>query len=160
MLFRPLSFAFRRGSFLLCSLPFRGAQSYEVFRFVKTPSLLHPSLDRESKGTEFLTFTSIASPCHRVAISQRSCQTAQLTLPRYHPPFCFIRSPLSGSAKLRNFLLCQAPSRPYPPRDGKVTDFLALTSPYFQRPLSPSRERKGTKLFTSSSPSPYPPPTS
>jgi len=32
----------------------------------------------------------------------------------------FARSSFSGSAKIRSFLLCQAPSQPYPERDGKI----------------------------------------
>jgi hypothetical protein len=132
---------------------FRGAQSYDIFRFVKPLSrpyperddkitdllaltspysqrpvspqgnakvrnfslcqaplpILHPLLNREGKGTKFLRSTSATSPCDRLLICQRSCQTAQPTLPRSHPPFCFTRSPFSGSAKLRHFWLCQAP---------------------------------------------------
>jgi hypothetical protein len=34
---------------------------------------------------KFLTFTTTASPCHRLAICQRSCQISQSALPRYHP---------------------------------------------------------------------------
>ncbi len=52
-----------------------------------------------------------------------------------------------GERKVTKLFALSSPSRPYPSRGGKVTDFLALTSPYSQRPLSPSRERKGTKLF-------------
>jgi hypothetical protein len=139
--------------------PFRPEGSTKVrnFSLCQTPlSILHPLLDRAGKGTNFLTFTSTAPPCHRLAISQRSCQIAQPALPRSHPPFCFTCSPFSGSAKLRRFSLCQALLQPYPERSDKVTDFLAVTSPYSQRPLSPSRERKGTKFFALSS-SPFPP---
>ncbi len=138
-------------------LPFWGAQSYEVFHFVKTRSILHSPLDGEGKGTKFLTFTSTASPRHQPSIYQRSCQTAQPTPPRHHPPFSFPRPSFGGAQSYEVFCLVKPLSRPYPERDDKVTDFLAFASPYSQRPLSPSRERKGTKLFALSSPSPYPP---
>ena len=134
--------------------PFRPQGNAKVrnFSLCQAPlSILHLLLDRAGKGTNFLTFTSTAPPCHRLAISQRSCQTAQPALPRSHPPFCFTRPPFSGSAKIRSFSLCQALLQPYPERDDKVTDFLAVTSPYSQRPLSPSRERKGTEFFALSS---------
>jgi len=106
--FQTHTFAFRRGnlpSYLLS--PFQGAQRYEVFCFVKPPPLFStPHLDREGKGTKFLTFTSTTPPRRCLAVSQRSCQISQPVLPHYHPPR-LLPLPFSGSTKVRSFSLCQ-----------------------------------------------------
>jgi hypothetical protein len=73
------------------------------------PLFSTPHLDREGKGTKFLTFTSTTLPCLRLAISQRSNQTSQSNLPRYYPPR-LLPLPFSGSTKVRSFSLCQVPS--------------------------------------------------
>jgi hypothetical protein len=66
--------------------------------------------------------------------------------PRYHPPFCFTRS-LFGERKVTNFFALSSSPHLFPARSDKVTDFLALTSPYSQRPLSPSRRAQRYKTF-------------
>jgi len=89
--------------------PFSGSTKVRSFSLCQAPPLFFtPHLDREGKGTKFLTFTSTALPRHRLAISQRSCQISQPVLPHYHPPR-LLPLPFSGSTKVRSFLLCQAP---------------------------------------------------
>ena len=73
------------------------------------PLFSTPHLDREGKGTKFLTFTSTALPRHRLAVCQRSNQTSQSNLPHYHPPR-LLPLPFSGSTKVGSFSLCQVPS--------------------------------------------------
>ena len=93
-----------------------------------------------------MTFTSTTSPRHRLSISQRSCQTAQPALPRYHPPFYFTR-PLFGERKVTNFFALSSSPHPFPARSHKVTKLWALTSPYSQRPFSPSRRVQSYETF-------------
>jgi len=186
--FQTHTFAFRRGnlhSYLLS--PFEGAQRYEVFCLVKPPPLFStPHLDREGKGTKFLTFTSTALPRHRLAISQRSNQTSQSNLPHYHPPrllpppfqgaqmyevFRFVKPPSifhptsrQGAQRyevfrfVKSFPLAPPTSLPLPQRGDKVTNFLAFASlPTFKDPFPAQGERKGTKFFALSSPPSIPP---
>jgi hypothetical protein len=152
---------------------FRRAQRYEVFCFVKPPhgltprgatklrtfwhSQCHPSSQRplspsrERKGTKFLTFVSTplspASCFSKIMPNLTTRSTPLSSAPASPAPlfrgaqryevFRFVKPShslaLRGTAKLRTFWHSQC-------------------HPSSQRPLSPSRERKGTKFFALSSP--------
>jgi hypothetical protein len=100
------------------------------------PLFSTPHLDREGKGTKFLTFTSTGLPRHRLAICQRSNQTSQSNLPRYYPPH-LLPLPFSGSTKVRSIS--------------------ALSSPLYFPPLIPTGNAKVRSFSLCQVPSPYTP---
>jgi hypothetical protein len=115
------------------------------------PLFSTPHLDREGKGTKFLTFTSTALPRHRLAISQRSCQISQPVLPHYHPPR-LLPLPFSGSTKVRSFSLCQVPSifHPTSPRGAQRYEVFRFVKPFALAPpvsSPPSEGRQSYELF-------------
>ena len=184
--FRPTPSPFGEGTSPPICSPFSGSTKVRSFSLCQVPPPFStPHLDREGKGTKFLTFTSTALPRHRLAISQRSNQTSQSNLPRYYPPrllplpfqgvqryevFRFVKSPLFSTPHLdrerkgTKFFALSSPfpshplSPPLPQRDDKVTNFLAFASlPTLKDPFPAQGERKGTKFFALSSPPSIPP---
>ena len=184
--FQTHTFALRRGNLpSYLPSPFQGAQRYEVFCFVKPPSILHPTSRQGGQRYEVFDIHKYRlappPPCHFSKI--KSDLPIKLTPLLSAPP---LASPFSGSAKVRSFSLCQVPSIFHPTsRQGaqryevfrsvksfplappllpslrgatKLRTFWHLQASLLSKTHSPLRgERKGTKFFALSSPPSIPP---
>jgi hypothetical protein len=139
--FQTHTFAFRRGnlpSYLLS--PFQGAQRYEVFCFVKSPSIFHPTSRQGGQRYEVFDIHKYhptpPPPCHFSKIMP-NLTTSLAPLSSARPP----ASPFSGSAKVRSFSLCQVLSPhthsllPSLRRTTKLRTFWHLQASYSQRPI-------------------------
>jgi len=142
--------------------PFRPQGGTKVRKFSPRQAplpILHPTFWQDGKGTKFLTFTS-------AALSHPSLTHLSKTMPNLttklcpaiiYPASCLFSS--SGSAKLRTFCLCQAPSHPLPQDTTELRTFgHSQVSPLTTHPLSKTpyasqgRERKGTEFSALPSP--------
>gem|GEM_PF-5337345 len=153
MFFRPFSFAFRRESFPLSALPFRGAQSYEVFSLVKTRPILHPALDgggQRYKIFDIHKYRLTPSPAlylSKIMPNSTTGSAPPSSTPLFHPlPFRGAQSyEVFRFVKLPTSLPCEEPQS-----YGLFGTYKSLLS---KTPLCPQGERKGTKFSALSSPS-------
>jgi hypothetical protein len=145
MLFRPLSFAFRREIFLPICSPLSGSAKLRSFLLCQAPLYPPPISGQGWQRYEVFDIHKYPPATGLPFIKDHAKSHNQpypaITRPR------FGHSSFSGSAKVRRFSLRQAPSWPYPERDGKVTDFLAFASPYSQRPASPASLFQGAQRY-------------